>query len=165
MLNRLEAKIAEDPHYLKRILKLHYKEGEVERLKVDWETRRKQHHVINEEKKFDSWEEQGHNLQTIKDGVCENFGITDALLQTNVQLGKEAIMIQELKEQSNSTANMFDEMFLDPNLVVLIAASISKKNGVTQGMKGVGEEDVKIIIDKARFLSSYLQGKDVFEKY
>ncbi|KAK8574588.1 hypothetical protein V6N13_034164 [Hibiscus sabdariffa] len=55
--------------------------------------------------------------------------------------------------------------FLDPKFVVLIAATISKKNGGTQGLKRVGEEDVEIIIDKARFLSPYLQGKDVFEKY
>ncbi|KAK8670972.1 hypothetical protein V6N13_037584 [Hibiscus sabdariffa] len=55
--------------------------------------------------------------------------------------------------------------FLDPKLVVLIAATISKKNGGTQCMKGVSEEDVEIIIDKARLFSFYLQGKDVFKKY
>ncbi|KAK8609070.1 hypothetical protein V6N13_025377 [Hibiscus sabdariffa] len=106
MLNRLEAKIAEDPYYVKRTLKLLSKEGKLEQLKIGCETWRKQHDVINEEKKFDCWEEQGQNLQTINDGICENFGITDALLQSNVQLEKEAVMIQELKEQSKSTANM-----------------------------------------------------------
>ncbi|KAL4362698.1 hypothetical protein GQ457_04G021120 [Hibiscus cannabinus] len=111
MLNRLEAKIAEDPHYVKRILKLQSKKGELEQLTVDWETWRKQHH----EKKFDSWDEQGQNLQTIKDDVYENFGITDALLRSNVQLKKEAVVIQELKEQSKSIANMFDEMPVTKN--------------------------------------------------
>ncbi|KAK8691531.1 hypothetical protein V6N13_075039 [Hibiscus sabdariffa] len=103
--------MVEDQHYVKRISKLQSKKGELEQLTVDWETWRKQHH----EKKFDSWEEQGQNLQTIKDDVCENFGIIDALLRSNVQLEKEAVVIQELKEQSKSIANMFDEMSVTEN--------------------------------------------------
>ena len=34
-----------------------------------------------------------------------------------------------------------------------------------RGLKGVGEEDVEIVLDKVMMLFRYLQEKDVFEKY
>ncbi|EOA34674.1 hypothetical protein CARUB_v10022238mg, partial [Capsella rubella] len=98
-----------------------------------------------------------NGLVTVRDVMTLHLREMGKQLVTDPEKSKDPVEFNAL--------NSSFEYFLNLNTRSLEFISLFVDDNLRKGLKGVGEEDVDLILDKVMMLFRYLQEKDVFEKY
>ncbi|KAI9118989.1 hypothetical protein K1719_009664 [Acacia pycnantha] len=107
----------------------------------------------------------GKQLVTDPDRLREPVDFVQRLLDLKDKYDKIITLAFNNDKTFQNALNSSFEYFINLNVRSPEFISLFVDDKLRRGLKGVGEEDVEVVLDKVMMLFRYLQEKDVFEKY
>ncbi|XP_028806440.1 cullin-3A [Neltuma alba] len=107
----------------------------------------------------------GKQLVTDPDRLRDPVDFVQRLLDLKDKYDKIIALAFHNDKTFQNALNSSFEYFINLNVRSPEFISLFVDDKLRRGLKGVGEEDVEVVLDKVMMLFRYLQEKDVFEKY
>lgn len=107
----------------------------------------------------------GKQLVTDPERLRDPVDFVQRLLDLKDKYDKIITLAFNNDKTFQNALNSSFEYFINLNVRSPEFISLFVDDKLRRGLKGVGEEDVEVVLDKVMMLFRYLQEKDVFEKY